>query len=391
MSPVRWKRLAVSLVPLAVIAASTMAPSAASTIGHAAAPTWVWSKVVAMPGKAATYGIGGLSCASNSLCVSDVLQSDNNKTGIYETTDPAAGGSKWHFVAFSEPFTGGDTGDDVSCEPAGVHDDCAMVGFAPLPGHPNESYGGSIFQSGTPTKPNWGAALTDTTAQFGAVSCWANVNCASIDDDSDVVTTAGATVTSQSVPLWPADEGFSGIWAIGCAPFTAGQPNPFCAAVDQNASHSIAWTTDPTSGKWRVEPVGVPRGLQLWHVACASAGVCVVAENNDIGSGFARIGVSHGDTFGLSWVTSFKQFDLFPKNSTAGVSAVTCNSAKMCAAGGASSTEGFVSLSTNPSVPGTWHTYALKKGWEPVAMSCPSLKLCVLVSSNGGVVVGTLK
>ena len=379
-----------AMVPLAVITASVVAPVAASTVQRA--PTWRWSKVVSMPGKEAKYGLGGVSCPSVHLCVSDVLLTGNakNKTGIYVTTDPAAGGSKWHFVAFSEAFAGGGTGDDVSCSPAGVHIDCAMVGYQPLPGHPQESYGGSIFQTGDPTAPNWGAALVDQSADLGAVSCWANVQCASVDDNANVVTTAGATITSQAT-LWPEDVGYSGIWAISCAPFTAGQRNPFCAAVDQNAAHTIAWSTDPSSGHWVVQPIHVPRGFSLWHVACASAGLCVVSETNDLESGYARIGVSHGDTAGKTWVSSFKQFNLFPKAKSAGVTAVTCESAKLCAVAGASSKGGFVSISTNPSSPSSWHTFMLKKGWAPNEMSCPTSKLCVLVSGDGGVVVGILK
>jgi hypothetical protein len=274
---------------------------------------------------------------------------------------------------------------------AGAHTDCAMVGWQPVGGVWQDSYGGSIFQSGTPTAANWGPALVDTdqNGDLSAVSCWVNVQCASLDDAGNVLTTAGATVTSGPTPLWPQDSGFSGIWAINCAHGT--KPNPFCAAVNQSASHSIAWSTDPAKGTWRVQAVPVPRGDLLWHIACASAGACVVAESNDVGAGYARIAVSHGDTAGKSWAGTFKGFDLFPKDSGAGVSAVTCEAAKLCFAAGVSSKGSFVSVSGNPAVPASWHTYLIKGGWLPFSMSCPTAKLCVVISGNGHFVVGTLK
>jgi hypothetical protein len=387
----RWRTmLAAVLVPLAVVAVSAAA-SAAVPAPKTAAASWVWSKSHTLPGKAKTNGIGGISCPSVHLCVADAAGVGGGASGIYYTTDPAGGASTWHFKSFSEPFAGADGGDDVSCDVAGAHTDCAMVGWQPVGGVWQDSYGGSIFQSGTPTAANWGAALIDTeqNGDLSAVSCWATVQCASLDDAGNVLTTAGASVTSGPTPLWPQDSGFSGIWAINCAPGV--NPNPFCAAVDQSSAHTIAWSTDPAGGTWQVHAVPVPRGDLLWHVACASAGACVVAENNDLGGGYARIAVSHGDTAAKSWASTFKGFDLFPKDSSAGVSAVTCESAKLCFAAGTSATGSFVSVSADPAAAASWHTYPITGGWLPFSMSCPTSKLCVVMSGDGDFVVGTLK
>jgi hypothetical protein len=392
---VRWRTtLAAVLVPVALVAASAAAQAAAPAAAPAhgtTAPHWVWSKSYKLPGRAKTGGIGGISCPSAHLCIADAAGVGGGPHGIYYTTDPAGTASRWHYKSFSEPFAGADGGDDVSCDLAGAHTDCAMVGWQPVGGVWQDSYGGSIFQSGTPTGANWGAALVDTdeNGDLSAVSCWANVQCASLDDAGNVLTTAGATVTSGPTALWPQDSGFSGIWAINCA--RGVNPNPFCAAVDQTASHSIAWSTDPSDGAWQVRRVPVPRGDLLWHIACASAGACVVTENNDTGGGYARIAVSHGDTAGKVWASTFKGFDLFPKDSGAGVSAVTCQAAKLCFAAGTSKKSTFVSVSKDPAVPSSWHTYSIKGGWLPFSMSCATAKLCVVMSGNGDFVVGALK
>jgi hypothetical protein len=405
--PIRWRMsLAVVLIPVAVIAASSVASTAASTptaaptgsqtpnttstaaaTSRSAAAGWKWSKTYKLAGSARKKGIGGISCPTVHLCVADA----SGANGIYYTTDAAGAATKWHFRKFSEPFAGADGGDDVSCTLDEGVTNCAMVGWQPVGGVFGDSYGGSIFQSGQPTKANWGAALisTETNGDLGAVSCWVNVQCASLDDAGSVVSTQGATVTSGPTPLWPQDTGFSGIWAINCA--RGIHPNPFCAAVDQNSAHTIAWSTDPADGKWHIAAVPVPRADQLWHIACGGAGVCVVAENNDTGSGHARIAVSRGDTARKSWAKSFKAFDLFPKDSGAGVSAVTCEAAKLCFAAGESAKHSFVSVSSNPAAPGSWHTYPIKGHMAAYSMSCPTSKVCVLMSGNGEFVVGKRK
>jgi hypothetical protein len=153
-------------------------------------------------------------------------------------------------------------------------------------------------------------------------------------------------------------------------------------------SCSIAWSTDPAGASWHVATVPVPKSDLLWHIACGSAGTCVVAENNDTGGGHARIAVSHGDTAGKSWAKSFKAFDLFPEDSGAGVSAVTCQTAKLCFAAGESAKHSVVSVSSKPAAAASWHTYSLKGHMATFAMSCPSSKVCVLMSGNGEFVVG---
>lgn len=265
----RWSFVAIAAV-VALAGAVTTLPAGAATARTPAA-AWKWSKFVAIPGKGVS--LGGMSCPSVHLCVAD--GNLGKKEGIFYTTNPAGGGKTWKFVAWSEAFSGGGSGEDVSCDQAGVHVDCALAGYAPIKGHPGESYGGSLFQSGNPTAPNWGAALVDTqtNGDLGAVSCWSGPACAELDDAGNVLTTAGATVTSLTA-LFPADDGYSGIWSIGCAPYVKGQPNIFCAAVDQNSAHSVGWSTDPSGGKWTTASI-VVLAATSWTTLPAAPPACV--------------------------------------------------------------------------------------------------------------------
>jgi hypothetical protein len=387
---------------VALVAALTTVPAGAApaktlaTVPRTAASPWKWTKLVAIPGKGVS--LGGVSCPSVHLCVAD---GNRGKTeGIYYTTKPGGGGATWKFVPWTEAYSGGGSGEDLSCDQAGVHYDCAIAGFQPLPGHPNESFGGSLFQTGNPMGRNWGMALLDTSTNgdFGAISCWSGPSCAELDDAGNVYTTAGATATSATA-LFPQDDGFSGIWSIGCAPYVKGQPNFFCAAVDQNAGHSIGWSTDPTDGKWTTGAIPVG-GDDLDHIACGGPGLCVVTINSDAGTGSARIAVSHGNTASVSWDRSFVKFDLLA-HSQADISAVGCSSKTLCAAAGIDAIFNkhpyyLVSVSTNPGG-GTkaWHTTTipfkatLNIPPYPLAINCPSTHLCVMVTSSGKVTVGT--
>ena len=116
---------------VALAGAVTTLPAGAATARTPAA-AWKWSKFVAIPGKGVS--LGGMRCPSVHLCVAD--GNLGKKEGIFYTTNPAGGGKTWKFVAWSEAFSGGGSGEDVSCDQAGVHVDCALAGYAPIKGHP---------------------------------------------------------------------------------------------------------------------------------------------------------------------------------------------------------------------------------------------------------------
>lgn len=385
---------------------SSSAPKQPSTVRHPAVvaaaaakhkATWKWTKKFALghvTGLKARvqYGTYGLACPTVHLCVVPMDGTSykppyNSPAGDFYTTTPAKGAKGWKLRKWTtDDYAPGDTlsNDNIACAPAGSHTDCNIAGREPVAGSDTESYGAAVFQTGTPTVANWGQALVDDSAPgFGAVSCFVNVQCAEIDDNGVIFTTAGASVTSE-VSVFPSAAGFSGIWWIGCAPGQSNQHNFFCAAVDQDRAGSIAWTVNPgqSDTKW---VVGHVKHGDLFNVACWRPGTCII--NND-----GQLLVTSGDTKSKSWVKSFKKVTL-PKGVGKTVATIDCN-AKLCAVAGASAKLGqYVAIATNPH--GHWTVILLSKSHKPVLragisnVSCPTVKLCVLDNGYGQATVGT--
>jgi hypothetical protein len=405
--PVSWAMVAV----LAVLAGLLAAPASALAVKHVSASTaasshpptakrkatWKWTKKFALGHvtglkKHVQYGTYGLACPTIHLCIvpmdgTSVNPPYNSPAGDFYTTSPAKGAKDWKLRKWTtDDYAPGDTlsNDNIACAPAGARTDCNIAGREPVAGSDNESYGAAVFQTGTPTAANWGQALVDDNAPgFGAVSCFVNVQCAEIDDNGVIFTTAGASVTS-AVSVFPSAAGFAGIWWIGCAPGQSNQHNFFCAAVDQNRAGSIAWTVNPgqPDTKWTV---GHVKHGNLFNVACWRPGTCII--NND-----GQLIVTSGDTKSKSWVQSFKKLTL-PKGVGKTVATIDCN-AKLCAAAGQAAKLGqYVAIATNPH--GHWSVIPLSKTHKPVLrdgisnVSCPTVKICVIVNGYGQVTVGT--
>jgi hypothetical protein len=387
------------------VTASASASTLPSTVNRSAVvaaaakhkATWRWTKAFALGHitglkRRVEYGTYGLACPTTHLCVvpmdgTSVNPPYNSPAGDFYTTDPAKGPKGWKLRKWTkDDYAPGDTlsNDNIACAPAGAHTDCNIAGREPGAGSDTESYGAAVFQTGTPTVGNWGQALVDDSSPgFGAVSCFVNVQCAEIDDNGNIFTTAGATVTSD-VSVFPADAGFSGIWWIGCAPYQSGQHNFFCAAVDQNGRGSIAWTVNPgdPDTKWSV---GHVKHGTLFNVACWRPGTCIINNNGELI-------VTSGDTKSKSWVHSFKKVTL-PQGVGRTVATIDCN-AKLCAAAGQSVKLGqYVAIATNPH--GHWSVVPLSTKHKAVLhdgisnISCPTTKLCVVDNGDGQVTVGT--
>jgi hypothetical protein len=415
--------VAIVLAVVGVVAALLAAPASASALKHAAAKqpalsastpqhpevavsaakrtaTWRWTKkfslgTIAHLKKNQPYGTYGLECPTIHLCLvpmagNRVSPPYNTPAGVFDTKNPAKGRSGWKLSRWNEDYAPGDSlsDDNIACAPAGVHTDCIIAGREPVPGSYNESYGGTVFQTGTPNAANWGAAdVDDSSPGFGAVSCFVNVQCAEMDDNGNIFTTAGATVTSD-VSVFPADSGFSGIWSMGCAQHESGQRYFFCAAVDQNSRGTIAWTLNPgaSNTKWHVH--NLKHGALLFNVACFRPGECILNNNGSLMA-------TNGATGSATWAHSFKKVAL-PKDVRGTIVTLSCN-AKLCvAAGDAAKVGQYVAISTNP-YHGHWHVHPLSKSGKKVLsdgisdVSCASVKLCVVDNGYGQVTVGTLK
>jgi hypothetical protein len=394
--------------PATASAAKTAAkaPASAAAPKHTAtkhaprkhAAKWKWTAAINLGKhshlkKNQPYGTYGLACPTIHLCIVPMAgvrttAPFDSPAGDFVTTTPAKGASGWRLSKWNEDYAPGDSlsPQNIACAPAGARSDCNIVGREPVQGSYNESYGATVFQTGTPTATNWGAALVDDTSPgFGAVSCFVNVQCAEVDDQGSIYTTAGASVTSVS-SVFPADADFSGIWAIGCAQHTTGESTFFCASVDQDTAGSIAWTLNPgqPDTKWHVSKLR--HGAELFNVACFRPGECLINNNG-------KLLVSHGATDSAAWVHSFKTITL-PKRVGATVETVSCN-AKLCAVAGDSTSIGqYVAISANPDH-GPWSVIAVGKTHKAVLrdgisnVSCPTANLCVLENGLGQVAVGS--
>jgi hypothetical protein len=409
------RRLIAGVIPgIAVVAALLAAPATASAAKHTALnaaakqpsvrvatakhkATWKWTKKFSLASvtglkKHLEYNAPGLVCPTTHLCIVPMDGNADNApyntpVGDFYTTNPAKGKSSWRFSRWNEDYAPGDGlgFESVACAPAGSHTDCNIAGREPVAGSFDETYGAGVFQTGTPTTNNWGGSLVDdSSAGFGAVSCFVNVQCAEIDDNGVIYTTAGASATS-AVSVFPADAGTNGIWWISCAPHLSGQSNFFCAAVDQNSTGSVAWTTNPggTDTKWTV--ANLHHGDELFEIGCTRPGTCII---DNAGSLIA----TSGDTKKKTWVHSFKKVTL-PRSVGKTVEAVACN-AKLCAvAGDAKKLGQYVAMSTTPDH-GHWHVYPLSKSGKSVLhdgvalLSCPTTKLCVVGNTYGQITVG---
>jgi hypothetical protein len=416
----RRPAVGIAIAALAVVAGLLAAPASASALKHSAAKqpsaaasvakhpatstvtakhkaSWKWTKAfnlgrVTGIKKNVGYETDGLSCPTTSICIVPMVGTSykhpNTPAGDFYTTDPAKGSSHWKFANWKlSDYAPGDTLSiqAISCIPAGKHTDCNIAGRTPVPGSYNASYGATVFQTGTPTAANWGASEVDQKSPgFGTVSCFVNAQCAEIDDQGAIWTTAGASMTSD-VSVFPADAGTSGIWWVGCAQWQQGQGNFFCAAVDQNAAGSIAWSTNPGSSdtKWTV---GHIKHGTLFSVACQKPGVCIIDNDGELIA-------TNGDTKGKSWTHSFKKITL-PDGVGRTILTVDCN-AKLCAVAGDSAKIGqYIAISTNP-YHGHWSVTRLSKTHKTVLkdsitnVSCPTVKLCVVDNAYGQAAVGT--
>ncbi|HTW21321.1 MAG TPA: hypothetical protein VME70_14045 [Mycobacteriales bacterium] len=341
---------------------------------------WTWSKGVKLPKRTATTAIVSLSCPSTHLCVAsgtERIHGNTGDNGVWWTTDPSAKKPQWHYEQIPSQSSGGQTlkfiSGPISCNDAGSNVDCAIAS------------GGNIWQTSHPTK-GWGAAPIDTNLLDG-VACWVNVQCISSDDEGYILNTAGATVEGSAQPILP-PAGVGLGTSLGCAPHRGGV-NPFCVEVAGN-SH-VAYSTDPGGQTWHAGKV--PGGGQIDSVSCATNTLCVFSE--DASGGEAVVGVSRTPKAGESWIKTIKHFKVPEKIAgfAGSITAVDCNSKRLCIASGGGAKGNFVLLSTSPTASaGSWHSYFIKDGpaayGGALGVACPSTKLCVVVGQNGDFVVG---
>ena len=380
----RGGRLIMVIAMLAASAGLTLtAPAGATPRESHASAAWRWSPGQSLPGSSNASVIEGLTCPTVHLCLIPANRNGNTATGVYYSTDPAAGARAWHFLPVASPF-----GGDIACDQVGANSYYCDVA------------GNSLWTSGSPTTA-WNPESfanyysTSTYTSLGAVACWANVQCVEGDGSGNFFSTNAAAVQSGPVAVFPQLVDY-GAPSVSCAPFKQGEAI-FCAAVEANPGSSghggeVAWTTDPASGTWTTG--NTAGGTDLKDIVCPSDSLCVALEG---GAGEAAyIGVSHNPATGTTWGQTWRAVRV---PGTGGfdpdLSALTCFSDTLCAVSGQTTLENFVYISHHPTAAlAAWSESKLDdgstqdSGTSAAGIACPSATECIVVSGEGRVSVG---
>jgi hypothetical protein len=359
-----------------VVAAIMVVGTVLGFSAAADAATWKWSKPSPLPH--APTGISGVSCATAKVCVAagEVGNPDLNSAtqGVFSTNNPAGGKSSWHYLALEplnqpmlshseEPFT------DVSCTTpgGGAPAYCAATdGFA------------NLWQTGNPLLGKvWGQTIPDQIA-MESLSCWP-ARCGMLDIDGNAVVTVGAVAQSETnvfgfdATARPGD--FVG--SIGC------NAKDFCAAVE-GGTKKVGWTTDASAAPPAWHTSTIHSKAELGQIACPTLRLCVATEAQPgagLSAGPSWVGVSRNPAGGGGTWKSVK----FPA-ADAGLAAVSCASASLCAVGGSAGVGNgavFVLTSTNPTASvSKWQRTSLPVS-ALAGLSCPTTSECVAVGYKG--------
>jgi len=321
------KRILVASCSVIVLLMPLAAPA-----GAAAASSWTMRQLPPTPlegGGAAEAGLSGISCPTESLCVT---------AGAFDTVAfsqaPAAGAASWHVVhpTYDEPkqsclekgepvtFCSSPRGslDGVSCAGESL---CVAVG-----------YEGSVFVSTDPT---------------GAANAW-------------------------SVGEVNEGHGATHLTAVSC-------PSPtLCVAVSGGSNNSnggkVLTSTDPTSGHWQA--IQLSSSLDLRGISCGTPSLCVAVARE------GRIFVSTNPTGGTS---AWKEAGV--PGGPGDLEGVACVSTLLCAAGNMT---GNILTSTDPAGgAGTWRKSNTGGSVQITGASCPTALRCLAVDNNGDVVTST--
>jgi hypothetical protein len=199
-----------------------------------------------------------------------------------------------------------------------------------------------------------------------ALSCQSASLCIAGDDVGNILSSTNPTggPTAWSIaPVLPQETIVGWISGVSCP------SSLLCVAVD--SAGDVLTSTDPTGGvgSWTTRPV---QG-GYWHISCPSVSLCVaggVAGGgvNHVG-GAAAILTSTEPTGGASAWTSAQ---VAPNDA---IVALSCPSVSLCVA---TTSQGEVLTSTDPTGGASaWTKTAVDPGGDLPALSCPSVSLCV--------------
>jgi hypothetical protein len=353
--------------------------------------------------------LNSLSCPSASLCVALDLKGD-----VLTSNDPAGGASTWTrsyvgsglntlaCVSVTRCFGFGSNGGDVwnSSNPSGGASAWTVTrnvdpprcgGGMCLPSYPilacpSESlcvmvdHFGGVYVSTAPvgSGASWLPVLSDGADTLQSLSCPLRSLCVALDD-------YGRLLTSRN-PAGPASAwaisrqtGYGG--TLSCAssslcidvPFYLYRPLSIVFTSIRPAGGAHAWRQRQILRPFK-SPVFFPR-----DVACPSRTLCVIGGNSGV--------LTSADPTGGSRRWKLIQLD-------GGAGAVSCPSVKLCVVAGDT---GNIASSANPT--GGRHAWKVRHvdtasassggSAQLSALSCPTIRLCVALDSEGNVLTST--
>jgi hypothetical protein len=237
------------------------------------------------------------------------------------------------------------------------------VWVTPHPSHSISGWKREIIDSGT------GDAIT-------GISCPTTTFCVAVDADGRVMHATdpllGKQAWSKPVRIDTATQpggGYAGFSAISCPTIK------LCIAVDNSANGQVAYTTDPTGPGTAWTLASVANGVSLNAVSCASPTLCVIGGSERY--------YSIDPTGGAS---AWKAMGSLNAN-LAVISALTCNTVKLCVSVGyGNAGSGLASSSSTPTVGASAWTGS-QIGSDPPAVgaqlidgvACPERSFCIAV------------
>jgi hypothetical protein len=366
--------------------------------------TGAWATTYAGENSTGVDSFTGVSCPSTSLCVAVDSEGD-----VVTSTNPAGGGSTWTRTEVVPRNAEGESDrlEAVSCPSESL---CVVTdGRGDVVTSTDPTGGASAWIATHVESHQHGLGgvscpsvrmcvavasegdLESSTDPAGGVGAWTEINvdgtgqdrqvldvscvseslCVASDNSGDILT---ATEPTGGKNAWTAAsvDGSGLIEYVSCA------SSGLCVALDDNevitsiepAGGASAWTpaSISTSNKYGGDP-------SLDAAACPSLGLCVLGDD-----GSAVVSATEPTKDASAWTVSNLEIG---SNALQGVS---CVSEDLCVG---VDNAGNVVTSTDPAAgPGTW-TSAHVDGHGLSGVSCPSAGLCVAVDEAGDVVTST--
>jgi hypothetical protein len=307
----------------------------------------------------------GVSCPTESFCAGVT-----DRGNVISSTNPTGGVQAWGITQVESGRPHESSPIAISCPSAAL---CVGV-----------DDGGNVFSSTDPRAgaAAWKAAHVDgglgpASVPFASVSCPTASLCVAVDVAGNVVSSTDPAGLASAWRVARVDS--DALKAVSC-------PSASLCVVVDGAGHALT-STDPAGGPgaWVAATVD---GHPLLTLSCASATLCVAGDDSgnvvssaDPAGGAGAWSLAHVDT-AIAQCTN--PSGTYPCQSW--LSSISCLSQSFCVAGDVNGSA--VMTSSDPNGGASAWTFTPDGANAPLALSCPTVSLCV-GGGTGGVVTST--